>query len=537
MTGRARFLASAAIVAVAFLAYAPALQGGLVMDDRALLADAGSVERVSDLLGRGVFSGVRDYGGYYRPLTTLSFVVEARLGWDGPAQRHATNVLLHAAVAVAAFLLLAAVLDPAGPAPIPFAGALLFAVHPLGVDAVDPITGRGDLLAVLLLLLSWLALERGGRRGWIGGAVLFGLALLSKESAAVLPGLVAAGVVAASGLTATRPDLRRRAGHLASLLVVLGLYLAARVLVLGAFLEPGLPDPLDNPLAGAGTGARLVGTTAGWLEGARLLVWPVAASPDYSSGALVPASSLTDPSALAGWALALAAVAASLVLARRGGAAFLGIAILLIAWLPAANLLFIAPVLFAGRVLYLPVLGLTLLLAAAGAAASRQHPRGRQVPAVLALLLIIAWTAVTWSRHATYVDDLALWGEAVERTPGNAKAWYNLGNARLRDADAAGAMHAWSAALRLHPDLAVGWSNLGVARAAQGDEAGAAESFRRALEADPALAQAHAGLGSLLLRSGDLAAGRRHLLLSLAWDPGGPDASTIRELLRRLPAD
>lgn len=475
---------------------------------------------MAGLFGRGLFAGVRDYGGYYRPLTALTFRPDLP-----PSVQHLINGLLHGAVAALAFEVLSLLL---GGGFVPFAAAALFAVHPVHVDAVDPITGRGDLLAALFLLLAWWAFDAVERRGaWCAVlcALSFGAALLSKESAAVLPLLLLAGE------WIVRPRRVGQAGRMRWIAVagVLLAYVILRMLVLGGLMEPGLPDPLDNPLVRAPVAERLVRAPVAWFETLRLLVWPASMSPDYSGASLALGSGLELRPA-AGWAAALLAAAAWLFTVRRRGAPFLGLTVLLAGLAPLANLLFPAPLLIAARVLYLPSLGMTLLVAAGLAALPRR------IGLALLLALAAAWTWLSLDLHPHYADDLAVWSRAVDRLPGNGKAWYNLGNARMRRGDTAGALEAWERGTEVQPDLALAWSNLGLGRARAGDEEGARRDLETAIRLDPGLAQAHAALGSLAARAGDLVMARRHLRKALALDPGGPDAARIRALLEALDA-
>jgi protein O-mannosyl-transferase len=534
--GRAWLLAGV-IAAVAAVAFIPSLDNEPVLDDAVLLGDPALTDpaRWGELPFRGLFSGARSFGGYYRPLTVLSLALQR---WEpGSPVRglHWVNLLLHATVSAGCFLVLRRVLPGRDWAFL--AAALIFAVHPVHVDTVDPISGRGDLLAAGLLLGAWVSFHRrweGDVRRWMlaVGLTLFAGALLAKESAAVFP------VLALAGAWASTPGSRAwrgRAGDYGWMLVILASYLALRTAVLGGLVERGLPDPVDNPLVGAGPAGRAVDLGVTWWNAARLLVLPWRLSPDYSTGALGAAGAGALAAAAAGWGLALLLAWVWLASARRDGAVFLGLSILLIAYLPVANLLLTAPVLLAERLLYVPSLGFAVLVGCGLARLRRPSP----VAASAALaVLTLALGARTWSHHRDYRNDLAVWECATSATRGSAKAWYNLGNARMRLGDEPAAAAAFQQAVETMPELAIAWSNLGIALGRAGDPAAAEGALRRALSVDPGLAQAHAGLGSIALRRGDLAAARRHLRLSLALDPDQPDATALRSLLDGLrPSD
>src|SRR5690606_33267473 len=76
----------------------------------------------------------------YRPLTTLSFAVDWAISGGSPAWFLFVNAAWNAAACVLAFLLLHRF---AGMAPA-FLAALLFAAHPVHVEAVANVVGRAE---------------------------------------------------------------------------------------------------------------------------------------------------------------------------------------------------------------------------------------------------------------------------------------------------------------------------------------------------------------------------------------------------------
>ena len=138
-------------------------------------------------------TGLGESGGgivadIYRPLRTLLFSLERRAFGLDPKGWHAVGLLLHALNAWLVLRLLWRLLGTTGPAAL--AGALLFAVHPVGVESVVWVSSQGDLLALTLMLVTLEVLLRPGLLRTLGGAVLCLLACLAKESAIVLPALL-----------------------------------------------------------------------------------------------------------------------------------------------------------------------------------------------------------------------------------------------------------------------------------------------------------------------------------------------------------
>jgi tetratricopeptide (TPR) repeat protein len=133
--------------------------------------------------------------GLYTPLSyTLWWSLIKVSGGADPRVFHAVNIVLHAcsAVLVLAILRTCVANDLAA-----FIGALLFALHPLQVEAVAWVSGMNNLLAAALALAAirlYLAYAQStSRRRWMVyalGLLTFALALFAKPTAIVTPLIV-----------------------------------------------------------------------------------------------------------------------------------------------------------------------------------------------------------------------------------------------------------------------------------------------------------------------------------------------------------
>ena len=127
-------------------------------------------------------------GYYYRPLLSLSFIVD-RFAWGlQECIMHLENVLLHAANTVLVFLISVHVFRRyrLNDRILPLVAALLFALHPINTESVNWLSGRSDLLGGLFLLSSLLveiiALERKRLLLALPAALLFIAGCLSKDT-------------------------------------------------------------------------------------------------------------------------------------------------------------------------------------------------------------------------------------------------------------------------------------------------------------------------------------------------------------------
>ena len=213
---RAR-LAPLGIVLLSLAASAPSLSNGFAVDDVPIIA---SDARIRSLDAPWRFFAQTYWppttkSALYRPLTSLAFAVEWRLGHGKPWVYHATNVLLYALVSLSVYRL--AVLLLGGLAG--WWAAALFAVHPVHVEAVGNSVGQSELWAALLVVLAvrhYIVVRRArdiATRDIARLSALYAVACLFKEHALMLPGLLIAAemTVLDGGLSdaITRSELRR----------------------------------------------------------------------------------------------------------------------------------------------------------------------------------------------------------------------------------------------------------------------------------------------------------------------------------------
>jgi protein O-mannosyl-transferase len=379
-----------AVAATALIVYAGALWNGYALDDVFVIALNPLAHRVA-----GVWQAFWEpywppaFGAaMYRPLPVASFAFDLQV--DHVAWLHATNLLWHAGVSV---LLAAMTRRWTGSDTAAWLAGLLFAVHPVHVEAVANLVGRAELMAALFTILAVYAALALDRPVWSLAALALGL--LSKENAAIAPALIGWGWLVGLG----RPTRRRAWSYVAGWAVLGIAYLVVRWGVLHPY------ERLQHVAAvfvGADPGAVRLTAIAACTDVLRLLLFPLTLRVDYSPAERTLVTSPFDARFLAG-ALCLLAWGALVWLAWRRGRPIVafGLGWVAIAFLPVANLLFPTGVLVAERTLYLPSAGLAL---AFGAVLSRlPRPRATLVAAAVVVLggLRTAWRVPVWKNSLT----------------------------------------------------------------------------------------------------------------------------------------
>jgi len=337
-------------------------------------------------------------GGLYRPLPLASYAIDWQLG--GAAWWfHAVNIAWHAGASVAVAWLARQWSGERAA----LAAGLLFAVHPVHVEAVANIVGRAELMAALFAILSVYAALAHDRLWW--SAVALAAGLLSKENAVVAPALIAWGWMME---LAPRPSRRRMAAYLAAWVALGAVYIVVRWNVLGHELV-GRAAPV---FFGASPVAVRLTSVAALADVARLLVFPLTLRVDYSPAERTLVTTPLDPRFALGL-LCVAAWGALLWLAWRRGRrveAF-GLGWIAIALFPVSNLVVPVGVLLAERALYLPSVGLVL-----AAGAWLKDLETRRLALVLSLL-VLAGGVLTFLRVPVWRDTRSMITSELEDSP------------------------------------------------------------------------------------------------------------------------
>lgn len=351
------------LAAIVGLVFRGGLGSGLVADDFSLINYC-RFQGLGSILG--AFDPWRDTW-YYRPVTKLVFGLAYALFGTAPAGYHVLSLAAHAAAVVLLFLVARRAGASTGPA---FAGALLFAVHFRQHESVFwfsaisyPLSTAFGLAAAL-----WFRSSLAGRRPWHLAAALASAAaaMLTKDTAAVLPVLAGLyGLLFAGGAFAAS-DLRRRLLRLLPLGVVL---------LVGTALQAVPVEGRPFARGGAGFSPKTAAESLAFLERAAALVVP---GLDASDGA--------PPRAIA---LAALAALVAYVAVRRSRLAVFGLA-----WVAVALAPFYVFVPRMGDLyLYLPLAGVALVAVDAAellAASGRSVARGA---AALFLAAFAVWSA------------------------------------------------------------------------------------------------------------------------------------------------
>jgi len=467
------------------------------------------------------------YGNLYIPVSynLMALLAEAsritgRVGTvaeSNPKFFHVALLGCHASSSILVFVLLRRFGAAAGGA---FAGAALFCIHPLQVEAVSWVSELRGVIATTLALGSMVLYFRISNRvneravrwwpTYSLATVCFALSLLCKPSVVVVPLLV----VILDRL-AHRDWKRTLKWMLPWVAGAVCIVQVTRHLQPGGGVAPGAPLWARPFIAGDAAAFYL----------AKLFV-PVGLAPDY---ARTPAALMTH----GGW-WAIALIPATVVLTlfwiarRRPGfgwakGAFVGSVLMLATLSPVLGLASfdhqkISTV--ADRYMYLAMLGPAL---AVGLAWPLRPPR-RLTTAALAVALGLA--ALSFRQAGHWRSDITLWSQSERVSPRSVTTLNNLGFALAKAGRREEAILRYRRALATNAATPVLLTNL--AWELMESPAATAEAerhYQHALQLDPDYGRGHLGLGVLLARQGHVQRATNHLARAVELRPDDAQAA------------
>lgn len=500
------------IVLAGALCYLNALGNGFVFDDSAYL----SSPLVRQFRPLAAFLQSSIHPDLYRPLTLLSLAWDFHYYGDQPLGYHLSSLLFHLLNALLVFQLSYYVLKQQSAALL---AALFYVLHPLQTEVVSWISSRGDLLMSLFFLAGLLChIRMRTRRGRALAWFLYGCSILSKESGFVLPAVAYCydALFAAPDrpfrhlFSFTRAWLVRHWGY-------------ALVLVLALALRWNAAEAAEpvsaNFLADADAVSRLLTLPAVLLRYLLLIVFPLHLSADYSYASIPLVRTPLDPYFIAGFLTA----GALLYLPLRASSPPLvfSAAFGWLAFLPASNLLVLAPSGMAERYLHpvMPALALLFGLAAKTWSLKQTTLRYRIAGSALAAVLLLLMAVRTIDRNRDWASDYALFSAVVALYPDNARARENLAHAHYQQGNVRKAVEHYKRAIAINPHRVRPYYNLGLLYNAEGQYRAAIRVFKAALELNPDHAGVHYNTGLAYQKMGRHAAAIPHYEKTLRQSP------------------
>ncbi len=461
------------------------------------------------------FFAANGAGNYYRPVVTLTYMLDAQWAGAHPLPYHVTNVLLHL---LAGWLLYLVALRLGFASDAALAAAAVLVAHPALAESVTWAPGRGDSLVTIWFLCAFLALLRYRETrssGALAAHLAFVLlALFTKEAAVAFPSVLALYLLV---VERDRSVLRRP-----PLWVGWGL----ATVIWAAFWRSATAATSDQPP---------LGRVAAFFEHLPVLlmylgkaVWPakLAVLAIERDTPWVPGAVALIPFAWAVWWL-------------RGRARRLFL------WGVASFVLILAPSLPVSDYLileirlYAPLACLLLALLAAAQQARDRWPSARAAWAQRAFATGLVGVLATrcWIYAGSFRDADAFTAQAVRSSPHSALAHTNRGIVEQRAGRPAQAETEYQTAIALDAKHAIAHNNLGLIHLHRGHLARAEQLFREELAVNPTYDKAHYNLALALRQQGRDLEAVQSLLEAVRFNGENADALQALASYSAYPGD
>ncbi|MFN8574207.1 MAG: tetratricopeptide repeat protein [Gemmatimonadaceae bacterium] len=506
---------AAFVAALAIASSATSLSNGFAFDDVAIILGNERVHQLTNWWTLFVSSYWPPSLGesLYRPMTMLAFALQWAIGKGSPGVFHAVSIGLYAASCVLAYHFFRELLSQEGAV----VAAVLFAVHPVHVEAVGNVVGQSELWAALAVLAACLTYVRARKRGTFSSAAIATIALaylagaLFKEHALLLPLLLIA--IEAFAVRDDRP-LAARARTLTPLFLVLLLagvaILAARMAVVGSLIGEKQVVEMD-PIERVWMMFRVAP------EWVRLMLWPAHLSAYYGPRDITIDRGPTLLNAL-GVGLLVLSVVAFVVARRRSPRVSFAIAWLAVTLFPASNLL--SGFILEEHTLFLPSVGAVMLVGLAWEHVVERRVAPAQTLRLTATALVLAAMAAgivrSAGRQRVWRDNMSLFAATVRDAPMSYRAHYLYGTTLFEAGQLKEGERELQTAMRLDDKDADPYNYLATKYREAKVYQLAIPLYQRALSLNPSRPDARFGLAYSLFERGDIASARAHADTGLA---------------------
>jgi protein O-mannosyl-transferase len=492
---RSRALQIVFIVVVSFLIFANTIGDKFVWDDLDFIIKwekTRSLDNIPDLLRGSVPPG---HEGVYRPIRGVIYAISYHLWGINPVGYRLQAIFVNILCVLLVYFI---ALELIGRSDIAFLTAMLFAVHPVHVEAIAFTTNTFDLTGAVFFLASFLLYLRwrnGGSRVEIASSVtLAAAAFLTEEPTLVLPLMVLLYELCLRGGVERKP-----AGSI-PYFILFGSFILFRFFVLHLIGRKGY--------LGGSLYYTMLAMTKVFRKYVDVTVFPIYLSVDHTISAGIRAfthesqpalaQSIFDLDILISIALILLLIALAIVCLRRRPIVTFAVGWFIIGLLPVSNIIPQAS-LMCERYLFISSFGFCLLMAIIADdiwhAALQRNKMQAYVVAIVFMLIVAGFALRTVRRNMDWKDSLTLWESAIKDNPESSYSHYNLGVEYGELGREDDAIAQYKKAIASNPFDKWSYLNLGVRFEGQGRFEEAIVEYRKAIEIDANFSQAHYDLG------------------------------------------
>lgn len=485
LSRRLLWIISVILFLVAFIIYLPALQNEFVnWDDPHYVYKNTHIRSIDLNLIHWAFTNL-DFGVWH-PLTFLSLAIDYSIWGNNPAGYHLTNILLHSANTVFVFFTVLFLMrershDKKKLLVTSFSAALIFSIHPMSAESVVWVTERKDVLCAFFYLLAIIAyiqyINFKSKSSYIYSILFFMLAIMSKPMAVSIP-LVMLLVDYYPFERYKRVDIKRLL--LEKLPFILMCVMVSLVTLSAHTIHQGVRTQDDS----------------NWLEHPAVtiysfafyivkMVFPFNLAPVY----IYPKNiDIFGPEYIISFIFLITITALSVLLFRASRLFVVIWVYYIITLLPVIGIVQIKTQIVANRFIYLPGIGLFILVGLALSEILDQTNRRKIFYIAVPALLTISGLLVnmTWKQISLWHDPITFWSYEMKCYPRTTfMAHIFKGEAYLEAGLSKEAIDEYDLAIKTDPTSDRGYYERGVAYGSAGRYIEALNDFAKTIEINP----------------------------------------------------
>ncbi len=485
---------------IAILIYIPSFNADFTLDDVLIVEDntfVKSLDQIPAIWTSHYWAGKVDATdtGLYRPLTLTTYNLQYALTGESPAAFHILNILLHALVCLMVMTMASLLfLDFR----LVVISGLLFAIHPIHTEAVAGIVGRAEILAALFILTSMVCYHQWRQKGEIKWLVLMLVstlaAITSKEHGFLMIAIMALQETYYYFTTKTFSWSERKKWIAFGSVAILSL---GMWMVRSSITGPTASHELWANVGSADRMATSVRTSAEYIG---LHLWPFPLSADYWIDE-VPIVGFGNVKVLFGVFVILGMLSLAYYFRRKLPVASWGILFFFLMLLPVSNFVFAAGFLKAERILYIPSIGLILLMSVM--LTKVLDLKSGRIPGFILLgLFILLFTWRSWTRSGDWKNNYALAVATLQTSP-NSPRFNNMMGLELRAQNKNDeALAFFEKAVQANPNHVPALVNLGMQYSYFNRQQEAGDLLEKALTLEPGTLATYANLMSVYRTTG-----------------------------------
>jgi len=498
-------LAILIIVGLGILVYANSLGNPFIWDDQVLIVKNDIIKDFANLpkvFTSALISDKYSEAHFYRPMQTLSNMLDYRIWGLNPFGYHVTNLLFHILNAILIFFLIVAI---SGNRTISIITSLLFVIHPIHTEAVTYISGRADILATFFLLLASILFIKCLQHSHMKRALLytfsllcFFAAILSKESSIIFPLILAAYLFI---FPATKLHNRYKIKSLFYLLPFF-ILVVAYFLLRSAVLKSGASSiKIISPTSMYPWFLTMCGVLATYI---RLLFLPVGLHMER----LVP---IIKSAFRIDFIIPIVFLVTLLVLwvklSRRNKFVLFGMLWFFIALLPLFGVIKLNA-LIAEHWLYFPSIGFFMTIGYCAFMLFENNvlkiSKGVYIGILTTLFVMILgiYSVLTVMRNIDWSNPIYFYQSTLKYTPQSPRLYYNLALVYVDNKQFDEALENFKKAVELKLNHEEAYNYLGNIYSMKGSYDKAKEAFEKSLQINPDSSKAHNGLGIIYDETG-----------------------------------